>query len=415
MINKSVFFLFLLLFSSVFNMATGAAEPIRIAYIMPLSGPFASVGVAALDHLQFTVDKINKEGGILGRKIEIIPMDNKHNPSESTILVQKAINDGVEFVTHGSGSNVGRAILKAVDRNNERNPNQRILYLNFGAIDPNLTNEDCSFWHFSFDANTGVKVNTNADYIANQEETKKVFLINQDYSHGHITSNLLQNGLKERRPDIEIVGDVFHPIGQVKDFSPYVSRIRQSGADSIFTSAYGNDLSLLIRATRSAGLNVRIYADYAGLIGAPSAIGESGNGRVFQVTEWHPDVNIEEEIEGYEDWFLAYQDRHPQGSWYFHRIYNQMFMLKKAIEESRSTDVYEVAKALEGMEFNSPTGKVLMRSDDHQLFQPLYVSVMDSDAKYDSENSGIGFRTVAKFSMEETIIPTTCEMQRPQD
>lgn len=391
------------------------SDPIRIAYIEPLSGAFANVGDAGLKHFRFAADMINQAGGVNGRKFEIVPMDNKQSASESTELVQRAIDEGIPFVTQGNGSNVASAIIEAVDRNNRRNPDDRVIYLNYAAVDPALTNEQCSFWHFRFDANSEIKLEALTNYMAEQEEIKKVFLINQDYSHGQFISKTAKEMLAEKAPDVEIVGDVLHPIGQVRDFSPYVARIEQSGADSVITGNWGNDLTLLVRAAQSAGLDdLKFYTYYGGGLGVPSTLGEDSDGTLYQITEWHADVNVDEGLTEYEEWFNEFAERYPEIDWYYHRVYNQMHMLKKAIEKAGTTDAVPVAKALEGMTFESPTGTITMRAKDHQMLQPMYVSVLDADAKYDAENSGVGFTTVAKIPTEQATVPTTCDMQRPE-
>ncbi|WP_290647821.1 branched-chain amino acid ABC transporter substrate-binding protein [Aquisalimonas sp.] len=393
--------------------ATQADEPIRIGYIDPLSGPFADVGHAGLNHFRFAAERINDEGGILGRAVEIVPYDNQQSPSESASHVQRATGRGIQFVTQGNGSNIAGAILEAVDRNNRRNPDNRVLYLNYAAVDPAFTNERCSFWHFRFDAESTMKIEALTTYMADLDDVQKVYLLNQDYSHGHVIEQAAEEMLAEKRPDIEIAGKTLHPIGQVRDFAPYVSRIRGSGADSVITGNWGSDLALLVREADSAGLDVNFYTYYGGGLGVPAAIGDRGVDRVLQITEWHANVNVEEDQPEYAEWVDAFKERYPDIDWYYHRIYNQMYMLKAAIEEAGTTEPKDVASALAGMEFESPTGTVHMREDDHQLQQPLYLSIMDDDVEYDVENTGVGFRTLAKISSEDAMLPTTCEMERP--
>ena len=387
--------------------------PIRISYIEPLSGPFANVGDAGLKHFRFTAEKMNEEGGILGRDIEIVAMDNKQSPSESVQLVQRSVDNGIKFVTQGNGSNVAGAMVEAVDRNNRRSDN-KVLYLNYAAVDPALTNERCSFYHFRWDANSAIKMEALSNYMKTRDdEIGKIFLINQDYSHGQFISKRFKELVGEKNLDAEIVGDVLHPIAQVRDFSPYVSRIQQSGADTVVTGNWGNDLSLLVRAIDSAGLDVNTYTYYGGGLGTPAAVGPRGED-ILQITEWHADVNVDEGLEDYEKWFQEFKKRYPEIDWYYHRVFNQMHMLKAAIEEVGSAeDVDAIARALEGMEFQSPTGTITMRAKDHQILQPMYMSVMDADAKYDADNSGVGFRTVANIPVEQATDETSCNMRRP--
>ncbi|QIT54017.1 branched-chain amino acid ABC transporter substrate-binding protein [Aquisalimonas sp. 2447] len=390
-----------------------ANDPIRIAYIEPLSGPFANVGDAGLKHFRFAADRLNAEGGIMGRDVEIVPMDNSQSPSESAQLVQRSADQGIPFVTQGNGSNVAGAIIEAVNRNNRRNPDNRLLYLNYAAVDPALTNERCSFWHFRFDAESRIKIEALTNYMQERDDIEKVYFLNQDYSHGHVIEETGQEMIREKMPDVEIVGTQLHPIGQVRDFAPYVSRIRQSGADSVITGNWGNDLSLLVRAAQDAGLDVNFFTYYGGGLGVPAAVGNAGIDKVSQITEWHANVNVDEGHDDYRTWVEDFKERYPDIDWYYHRVYNQMYMLKAAIEEAGTTEAEAVANALSGMEFESHTGTVTMRADDHQLIQPLYISIMDGDVEYDVEDTGVGFRTLSKISAEEATLPTSCEMQRP--
>src|SRR6202045_2433755 len=72
-----------------------AQDSVRIAYIDPLSGGGASIGEVGLKTFQFMADEVNAKGGIQGKKVEIVPLDNKPNPQESLIQAQKAIEAGI--------------------------------------------------------------------------------------------------------------------------------------------------------------------------------------------------------------------------------------------------------------------------------------------------------------------------------
>src|SRR5262245_15598619 len=127
-------------------------DTIRLAYTDPLSGPFAATGENGLNQFRYAADAINKAGGVLGRKLELVPLDNKVSPQESLIQLKKVTGDGIPFVFQGNSSGVAHAISDAVQKHNERDAGNRILYLNYSAVDPALTNEKCHFWHFRFDA-----------------------------------------------------------------------------------------------------------------------------------------------------------------------------------------------------------------------------------------------------------------------
>lgn len=418
----SIFIIVLSVFSfAMFSVPASAQDDtIRLAYIDPLTGSFANVGNTGLKHFEYMADRINENGGILGKKLEIVPFDSKTNPKEALTQFQRAIDQGIQFITQGNGSNVAGALIEAVNKHNRRYPDQRALYFNYAAVTPAFTNEKCSFWHFRFDAHVDMKIAAITDHIKkNRPDIEKVYLINMDYVFGHAVSEASKKMLKEKRPDIEIVGDTFHPLGKVKDFSPYVSKIQASGADAVISGNWGNDLSLLIKAAESAGLKADFFTFYGGGLGSPTAIGKAGEDRLYQVIEWHNSLAIEEDNPEDEKFYRRFQEEYAKDTeeWYYGRIRTMMQMVEKAFEKAGKADPVAVAKALEGMTHQTPYGEVLMRAEDHQLIQPLYIAKMveqgTADAKYDVENTGMGWTSVGRIEAEKTAMPTTCDMKRP--
>src|SRR3954463_2916679 len=267
---------------------SAGAENIKIAYIDPLSGMMAATGDHGLRELQFVVERINAKGGANGQKFEVVPMDNKLSPQESLALLNRAVDEGIHYVFQGNGSSVAGALIEGINKNNERNPDKRVLFLNYAAVDPDFTNSKCSFWHFRFDANSDMKLQAITDTMVGNKSIKKVYIIGQDYSFGHQVSKTAKELIKQKRPDVELVGDELHPLAKVKDFAPYVAKIQASGADTVITGNWGSDLALLIRAARDAGLKAGFYTFYAGVVGATNAIGPAGVGRVKVVSFYGP-------------------------------------------------------------------------------------------------------------------------------
>ncbi len=389
-----------------------AGEVIRIAHIDPISGPFGNVGESLGRHLIAVADDINAKGGAYGgAKFEIVNLDNKSSPQDSVLMLQQAIDQGIRYVTQANGSNIAHALTDAVAKHNARNPDKPVLYRNFGAIDPALTNEKCQYWHFRFDANVDMKLEAFTNYMALDKNIKKVYLINQDYAFGQSVSRVGKEMLGKKRPDVKIVGDDLHPVGKVKDFSPYIAKIKASGADTVLTGNWGNDLSLLVKAGKEAGLSVNYFALYAYIVGSPTAIGESGATKVKTLSTWQnniPDNKLEK--------FAAdYRKKYNEDMW-FNSAKTEMDMLVKAMNEARSTDPIKVAKALEGMKTQGDTGELWMRADDHQLMQPLYISTFmktGKDPRYDVENLGLGWKANVRIDGKDTVMPTTCKMVRP--
>src|SRR5580704_6468563 len=266
--------------------AATAQETLKIGYIDPLSGGGASVGEVGLKTFQFLADEVNAKGGIQGKKVEIVPLDNKTNPQESLIQAQKAIDAGVRYLTQGNGSSVAGALSDFVTKYNERNPGKEVLYFNYAAVDPVLTNDKCSYWHFRWDANSDIKMTALTNYTKTRTNIKKLYLINQDYSFGQAVRAEARKMIGAKRPDIEIVGDEVHPLLKVTDFSPYIAKIKASGADSVITGNWGQDFALLLKAAADAGLQVDWYTYYAGGTGGPTAVKQANlPDRVFAIAE----------------------------------------------------------------------------------------------------------------------------------
>jgi branched-chain amino acid transport system substrate-binding protein len=391
--------------------AAPAAADVKIAFIDPLSGGAATTGILAQKTHQFYIDAINAAGGINGEKIELLSFDNKVNPQESLIQLKKALDDGARYVVQGNGSSIALAITDAVQKFNERNPGKEVLFLNYAAVDPALTNDKCNFWHFRFDADADMKMAAMTDVIAKDGKIKKIYLINQGYSFGKAVAAAANGMLSEKRPDIKIVGDELHPLQKVQDFSPYVAKIKASGADTVITGNWSNDMVLLVKAGKDAGLKVAWETFYGGSPGTVTAIGEAGVDTLKQVSEWHK--NAAPELDAT---VAAFGKRYPgkENEYSYWRAKTMWEMFAAATKKAQSNDPIKVAKALEGMKMATSLGEVEMRADNHQMLQPLYVSTLSKGMKYDVEDSGLGWKTDAKLDGKSTRLPTTCKMERPK-
>jgi branched-chain amino acid transport system substrate-binding protein len=390
-----------------------AQETVKIGYIDPLSGGGASIGEVGYKTFQFLADEVNAKGGILGKKVEIVPLDNKTNPQESLIQAQKAIDSGVRYITQGNGSSVAGALSDFVTKHNERNPGKEVLYFNYAAVDPILTNDKCSFWHFRWDANSDIKMEALTNYMKGVPTIKKLYLINQDYSFGESVRTTARKMLASKRPDIQIVGDELHPLLKITDFAPYIAKIKASGADSVVTGNWGQDFALLLKAAADAGLKVNWYTYYAGGTGGPTAVKQANlNHQVFQVGEGIPNLDHKPS----QDFEKAIRAKYDF-SLFYPRAVNEMRMFAAAAEKAKSLDPVKVAAALEGMEWEVfDGGKGTMRKSDHQFFQPMYISSLGERTDkepFDEEKTGWGWKMVAKIDTPATELPTTCKMERP--
>jgi branched-chain amino acid transport system substrate-binding protein len=387
-----------------------AIAEVKIAWIDPLSGGAASAGINAQKHMTYLIDRLNAAGGLNGEKVTLLSYDNKVDPQESLIALKKALDDGARFVFQGNGSSVALAITDAVLKYNERNPGKEVLFFNYAAVDPVLTNDKCNFWHFRFDADADMKMAALTDAIAKQTQIKSVYLINQDYSFGRAVAAAAKKMLAEKRPDVKIVGDELHPLQKVQDFSPYVAKIKASGADTVITGNWSNDMLLLIKAGKDAGLKVNWYTYYGGALGAPSAIGKDGLGIVKQISEYHNNAlpELDPDVAAFKKRFTGKDDEFG-----YYRLKTTFDMIAAAASKAKSNDPVKLAKALEGIKVNTTVGEAEMRADNHQILQPMFVSTWSDNVKFDVEKTGLGFKTDVKLNAKDTALPTTCKMQRP--
>jgi len=389
-----------------------SAAVVKIAYIDTLSGAFAAIGRNQMNSFQMLAATAKQQKLAGDNSLEFVGFDNKGSPQESLRQLKVVIDQGYRYIVQGNGSGVALALIDAVNKHNERNPGKEIVFLNDAAIDPDLTNSKCSFWHFRFDANVDMKMEALTAYLARDASIKKVYIIGQNYAHGHQVSRAAKEYLKRRRPDIAIVGDDLHPIAQVKDFSPYIAKIKASGADTVITGNWGSDLALLIKAAKDANLKANFYTYYAGTTGVPTAMGAAGAGRVKMVAYWHPNNETFSGKEIVEAFKKKYKD-----DYYTMSTYTIVNMLSKAIKDAKSIDPVKVAFEMEGMKMKSLNGEVEMRKADHQLQEPLYIAtwtkVNGKDVRYDQENTGYGWKTNQKIESFVASQPTSCQMKRP--
>lgn len=396
-----------------------AAAPIKVAMIEGLSGPFANTGEAVYRNLAWAVERVNARGGVKlpsgNRPMSIERYDSKGQNEEALSALKSAIDDGAQIVMQGNSSATAAALIDTINKHNEREPTKRVLFLNYSAVDPILTNEKCSFWHFRFDAHADMRMSALMDVIRDDKTLKSVYLIGQDYSFGHAVLNEAKRQLGQQRRDVQIVGDELHPVGRVKDFVPYAVKIKSSGANAVITGNWGNDLTLLIKAAKEVGFDGKFYTFYGNALGAPAAIGDAGIGKVIAVADWMPNVQTIRS----EAFYQSFRQRFPKpADDYVHmRMQLMVEALAQSIEKAGTTNALAVASHMEKMDVSIGSQGGTMRASDHQFQQSLVVGLMDRvgtpGVKFDVEGSGYGFRVIKTIAAASAEQPTTCKMQRP--
>jgi branched-chain amino acid transport system substrate-binding protein len=387
------------------------AETIKIGYSEALSGVFAQVGDQGIKSIQYAIDGVNARGGVLGKKLELVPFDNKGQPSDALITMQKMLDENITVFLNCGPSNIASALIAAVGKNNDRNQAQRIVYVNCGGLAPELTNEQCNFWHFRTSAHAGMQAEVMVRALP--KTVTKVYLINQDYLFGQSAQRDLKLFMAKLRPDIQVMGEEMIPLGKVKDFSSYIAKIKSSGAQALLTGNWGPDLTLLIKAGMETGLPVDYYTMLAHLAGTPTAIGSGGDGRVHSVLSFHQNVPAENNDAARMAWVEGFRSKN-NFDYIFGDRWVAVELIARAIEKAGSTDPMKLALAMEGLGVTDAAGKpAMMRPEDHQILMTYYGAIFSKDVKYDSEKTGLGWKTTAVVQAADVGQPTTCKMKRP--
>lgn len=394
------------------------AQPIKLALVESLSGPFANTGEAVFRNVLWATERVNARGGVRLadglHELVIERYDSKGQNEEALSALRAAIDSGARIIMQGNSSATAAALLDAIDKHNSRDPLRRVLYLNYSAVDPALTNERCSFWHFRFDAHADMRMAALMEVIKDDKAVHSAYLIGQDYSFGQAVLRQARRQLGMQRPDVRIVGDELHPVGRVKDFAPYAVKIKQSGAQAVITGNWGNDLMLLVKAAREAGYEGRFYTFYGNALGAPAALGDAGVGKVLAVADWLPNVPTAESRAFYQSFRQRFP--RPQDDYVHMRMQLMIEALAQSLEKAGSTDTVAVAHALEHARVQLAGRSGSMRAADHQFQQSLVVGMMDkrgsAGVDFDVEGSGYGFKVVREISAARAEMPSQCQMKR---
>lgn len=405
-----------------------AGPAIKLALIEGLSGANANGGEAVYRNMLWAIERVNARGGVKLANGMVAPLvleryDSKGQTEEALSSLRAAIDSGARFILQGNSSATASALVDAINKHNEREPAKRVLFLNYSAVDPALTNEKCSFWHFRFDAHSDMRMAALMDVLREDRSVRNVYLIGQDYSFGQAVLREARRQLAVQRPDITLAGEELHPMLRVKDFLPYAQKIKASGAQAVITGNFSADLTLLVKAAKDAGFDGKFYTFYGNALGAPAALGEAGVGKVLAVADWLPNVpGVASEA-----FYKSFRARFPKPEDDY--VHMRMQLLVEALAQSVEAaakaspaaagipDAPAVALELERARVSLGGQSGTMRAVDHQFQQALVVGQMERQGapgvRFDVEGSGYGFKVIKTLSAAQAEQGSTCKMVRP--
>ena len=386
--------------------ACGGEKTLKIGVAGPLTGKDAVFGAQLKNGVDQAVQDINAAGGLNGQKLELVFGDDAADPKQGRSVANTFVGEGVSFV-------VGHFNSGVTEPASDIYAEHGILMITPGSTNPKITDRGLSnvFRTCGRDDQQGKIA---GEYIAQHFKDKKVAIAHDKTTYG----KGLADETKKTMNGLGVQEVLYEGINAgERDFSALVSKIKASGAQAVFTGNWGNDLTLLVRALREVGSTARLYTFYGNALGAPAAIGEAGVGAVLAVAEWQPNVPGAPSADFRAEFKRRFPD--PKDDYLHARMQVLVEMLAAAIERAGATEAAAVARALEGAAYDGRTlggvHKAVMRADDHQLQQPLVVSVMDRagapGVPHDVEGSGFGFRVLRRF--DSAAAPHACRMLRP--
>lgn len=386
-------------------------QTVRIAFIDPLSGPASDIGHNSLKSWQFVAERLSGAGNPAGVRFLIAGFDNKGSPQESLNALKAAIDQGFRYVVQGNGSGVTAALSDAITRHNHRAPGKAVVLINYAAMDPALTREKCSFWHFRIEPDTAMKMRAIAMFLKQRPEMRKVYLLNQNYAHGQQFSRFFREAVAEQGLPIEVVGDELHPPFRLDDFKSHVDRVKASGAQALVSGNWGSDLTHLVRSLQAQKSTLPLLGYYPALKDVPTELAQGAVAfPVYQVAQTHTNT-------GGDVGRIATEFRARFGEdFVVSASRDGLVMLGQAIAQAASIDPLAVARQLSGLHFEGSGGPVTLRADDHQLQAGLFISRWQTvDARFPlaAEATGHTFAPVMRLEAAQLTRPNGCQMLVP--
>jgi branched-chain amino acid transport system substrate-binding protein len=393
--------LFMALLLSLPMCATAAEDTIKIAAMEPLSGTFKDIGERYLDGVVYAAKVINESGGLLGKKVEVIPVDTELKPDVATRKAQNLIlKDGVKFFTGGTGSSVGAAMQQLAEK-------QNVIMVTYGMAAASMTGEKCNKNFFRACANTDQQSFALAQLIG-KKGYKKVAIIAQDYSFGKEALSAFKKKLAQVNPSAVIVAELYHPAG-TKDYAPYVSQLIAAKPDVIFTPNWGNDLSLLLKQGRPMGMKQKVFSYYINDEVTIEALGDDklmiGNMGAEVYTLSIPTKKNQEFVAKF------YKDKGYYPTWLRGKAYISTMFWAEAVKKAGTTDVEAVIKAWEGLTYDGPAGVWTMRACDHQAQMPLWYTEIVQKTKYFKHAFEVPAGKAEAKDVEVPCAETGCKMK----
>ncbi|HEY1934023.1 MAG TPA: ABC transporter substrate-binding protein [Acetobacteraceae bacterium] len=360
-----------------------ANEPIKIGFPIPLSGPTAVYGVPILKGAQLAVDDINAAGGVLGRKLELLPRDSKANPAEAVRLSRELIvKNGVQFL----GGTLTSAEAPAVSTIAKEN---HVILVTPSAKTSSLT--DPAHLHpyiFRSASNTTIEGQAGAIIMAKWKDIKTVATIAPDYAYGHDAIAAFIAKLKQLRPDITIVDQQWPKLGE-SNFSPFITAQMSKHPDAVYCDEFAGDFISFVKQATPLGYFTAIHNRLAagGEVGSIDETEPLGTAfpygiwaNAYDPVAW--DGPNQPQADKVFDAKVAKALGNKYGSSWAIQGYVTIESIADGIKKAGTTDDEKVAKAMAGLTYHTPLGPRTFSATNHDADAGEYWGVMVQDPKF---------------------------------
>lgn len=340
--------------------AQAQSDPIRLGAIYIMSGGAATYGEFARQGIELAVDEINASGGILKRQVAFKLEDGQGKADVAIQAARKLVfQERVDALMGLDSSGVANGLTPVV-------PELRKPFVITHAASPDVTGKLCNAYTYRISVNINQHM-TAASQIAAESGAKRWTTIGPDYAFGHQSWEYFQQYLKKRKSDAEFMKEVAFPRFGAEDFVPFIQSVMQSKPEGVLISLWGGDLVNFVRQAKNLGFFDQKYTVLLTLGAATevlSALGEQMPQGVWAGTRYwwdaHDNPVNRKFVKAYIDRYKVPPSYNAEGA------YAAVYLYKAAMEKAGKTDGEAVAKALAGVSFDAPNGRVTIRPGDHQ-------------------------------------------------
>jgi len=378
--QRRLFLLGLLMMAWLVPLAEGAQKTIKVGFPIILSGPGALFGEPALKGAQMFAEEINEKGGVLGRKIELVPRDTKGNADEAVRMARELIlRENVDFLVGTLTSAEGPAVSVVAKEN------KVVFIAPIPKTDQLTAPEKLHPYVFRVAATTTMEGRSFAEIVA-KWHVKRIATISPDYAYGQDVTRAFVDHLKRLKPDVEIVDQQWPKLGEA-DYTPFISAQMAQKPDAVFSSLWGGHFVTFAKQAKPLGYFEAIQYNFLAAgegaspettkaMGAEYPVGIWGNS--YDAFYWEDAPPAHKEYIARLKKFL--NEEYPS-SWAI-QGYLGMQALTEAIKKANSVDADKVAKALLGLTVETPAGPLTIREKDHQANRGQLYGKTVLDPKY---------------------------------